>query len=472
MSEEAMEVHIPTKIPAIPGEDYLHRAIVYCLVLSVLLFMIMPAAAKVSAAGSEISPQPGSLPQKPYSSTGTGKNPLASVSGAQPGSSSDPQQLRFTSSTQVATPGTITVRQTPAPLPARRNQTTLFQTIAKNANERPKITVPVFWFGILVITAFIGLGVILYMLIRGKPAKGSARKKSDEAAAGHATVIEQPAPQAREQGAEIQGPGGSFPPSLAKRFLNAEFIGEGGLARVFRAMNAKDGRIVAIKVPIRFDEVTGTHFTRDIFFWQGLHHPNIIEIYSSNILPVPYVEMEYAPSSLAGLSLPLPEGKALEIIKGVARGIVYAHEQGIIHRDIKPENILITADGTPKITDWGLGKEISDMRKSSMIGFSPLYAAPEQISPHMYGKPGPATDIYQMGILFYVMLTGRVPFTNEDMHEMSNAIVHTVPPIPSWNGLYEKKIQSILMKCLEKRPEERYDSAATLLEHLEAVSQL
>jgi serine/threonine protein kinase len=180
--------------------------------------------------------------------------------------------------------------------------------------------------------------------------------------------------------------------------------------------------------------------------------------------------MEYAPSSLAGLSLPLPENKALEIIKGVARGIAYAHEQGIIHRDIKPENILITADGTPKITDWGLGKEMSDMRKSSMIGFSPLYAAPEQISPHMFGNPGPATDIYQMGILFYVMLTGRVPFTNEDMHEMSNAILHTAPPKPSWNGLYEKKILSILMKCLEKRPEDRYDSAASLLEHLEAIS--
>jgi serine/threonine protein kinase len=236
-------------------------------------------------------------------------------------------------------------------------------------------------------------------------------------------------------------------------------------------MNVTDGRIVAIKVPIRFDEVTGTQFTRDIFFWQGLHHPNIIEIYSSNILPVPYVEMEYAPSSLAGLSLPLHEDKALEIIKGVARGISYAHAKGIIHRDIKPENILITADGTPKITDWGLGREMSDTRKSSMIGFSPLYAAPEQISPHRFGKPGPATDIYQIGILFYVMLIGRVPFTSEDMHEMSNAIVHTFPPIPSWNGLYEKKIQPILMKCLEKRPEERYDSAATLLEHLEAVSQ-
>jgi serine/threonine protein kinase len=284
-------------------------------------------------------------------------------------------------------------------------------------------------------------------------------------------VIEQPAPQARGQNSDVQGPGSSFPPSLAKRFLNAELVGEGGLARVFRAVNAKDGRIVAIKVPIRFDEITGTHFTRDIFFWQGLHHPNIIEIYSSNILPVPYVEMEYAPSSLADLPLPLPEDTALEIIKGVTRGIVYAHGKGIIHRDIKPENILITAEGIPKITDWGLGKAISDVRKSSMIGFSPFYATPEQISPILYGKPGPATDIYQIGVLLYLMLTGNVPFIHDDMHEMSKAILYTTPPTPSWNGTKEEKIQPVLMKCLEKRPADRYNSAAILLEHLEAISR-
>ena len=466
-----MEVHNTGKIPATPVPDYLRRAIVYCLVLSFLLFTIMPAAARVSTASSDVSIQPGSLPQKSDASIKTGKNPLASAPSVQQGSSSDLQELRFISGTQVATPGTITLRQTPIPLPTRRNQTPLFQTIAKNAPERPKITVPVFWFGVVVTTAFIGLVAILYILLRGTQGTVAPRKKSDKAIAGHATVIEGPGPRVRKKGAEIQGPDVLFPPSLEKRFFNAEFIGEGGLARVFRAMNAKDGRIVAIKVPIRFDEVTGTHFTRDIFFWQGLHHPNIIEIYSTNILPVPYVEMEYAPLSLAGLSLPLPEEKALEIIKGVARGIAYAHEKGIIHRDIKPENILIAADGTPKITDWGLGKEMSDMRRSSIMGFSPLYAAPEQISPHLYGKPGPATDIYHMGILFYIMLTGRVPFTHEDMYEMSKAILHDIPPLPSWNGTYVRKIQSILMKCLEKRAEDRYDSAATLLEHLEAVSQ-
>ncbi len=179
----------------------------------------------------------------------------------------------------------------------------------------------------------------------------------------------------------------------------------------------------------------------------------------------------YAPSSLADIPLPVSEEKALEIIKGVASGIAYAHEQGIVHRDIKPENILVAADGTPKITDWGLGRAMHDRRQSSIIGFSPVYAAPEQISPSLYGKPGPATDIYQLGVLFYLLLTGNVPFHREDMHEMSMAILHDAFPVIAWRGANDGKIQPILKKCLEKRPEARYDSVASLLADLETVSQ-
>ena len=161
-----------------------------------------------------------------------------------------------------------------------------------------------------------------------------------------------------------------FPPALEKKYLNPEFIGEGGLARVFRAQRPKDGVIVAVKVPIRFDEITGTHFTRDILFWQELQHKNIIRMYSSNILPLPYIEMEYARTSLAGLHFPLDEERALHLIQGIAEGLAYAHAHGIAHRDIKPENILLGEDGTPKITDWGLGKSITDAKQSYIIGYA------------------------------------------------------------------------------------------------------
>ena len=109
------------------------------------------------------------------------------------------------------------------------------------------------------------------------------------------------------------------------------------------------------------------------------------------------------------MQFPLDETKAAGILLGIAEGLRYAHEQGIVHRDIKPGNILLSQDGTPKITDWGLSKA-QGTKQSGIIGFSLEYAAPEQLAPTLYGEPGPWTDIYQLGVLFYEMLTGHVPF--------------------------------------------------------------
>ncbi len=376
---------------------------------------------------------------------------------------------------QIAAASVTTVRvrptPTPTPVPVRQNRTSILQTIAKNAAERPRLTVPAFWFILVVAIAFIGLVAVLYLLIRGRTGASGRPGKNAKEPPSHDTVIGAPA-GARAQEGTTSGypePAIQFPPSLEKRFTSPVFIGEGGLARVFRAQNAKTQATVAVKVPVRFDEITGTHFTRDIVFWQGLDHENIIRIYSSNILPVPYIEMEYAPSSLATVPLPLPEDKAVGILLGIARGLAYAHGKGIIHRDIKPENILLTSDGIPKITDWGLGKAIGDTHQSSMIGFSPAYAAPEQIAPHRYGRPGPATDIYQLGMLLAEMLTGSPAFGGEGMHDLNMAILNDPPSIPSWHGTHENGLRKIIMKCLEKRPEDRYDSVAALIRDHESL---
>jgi eukaryotic-like serine/threonine-protein kinase len=370
----------------------------------------------------------------------------------------------------AAPPATvITVR--PTQLPARQNRTAIIQALEKSAAERPKIVVPASWFILVVTLLFIILGTILYLLLRRNAGSPSPVKKIQTGAFGNATVIEPIAATGpvHEPVPAPDSPAVRFPPSLEKRFLNPEFIGEGGLARVFRVQNAKTGMTVAVKVPTRFDEITGTHFTRDIVFWQGLAHPNIIRIYSSNILPVPYIEMEYAPSSLAAIPLPLPEEKAVGIILGIARGLAYAHQNGIVHRDIKPENVLLTAEGIPKITDWGLGKAIGDIRQSSVIGFSPAYAAPEQIAPHRFGKPGPATDIYQLGMLLSEMLTGTVAFRGEGMHDLNVAILEDPPVMPSWNGRQESDLKKIILRCLAKKPEDRYASVADLIRDLESV---
>jgi hypothetical protein len=358
----------------------------------------------------------------------------------------------------------------PTPEPVRENRTSVIQ-IAKKAAERPKVSVPSGVFLVLVAIAIVGLLAILYLLIRRTAGSRRGMKKPENPArVGNPTVIDGTLAPAEKTTGGYPGPAVQFPPSLEKRFAHPEFIGEGGLARVFRARNIRTGMTVAVKVPVRFDEVTGTHFTRDIVFWQGLEHENIIRILSSNILPVPYIEMEYAPSSLASIPLPVPEEEAVRILLGVARGIAYAHEKGIVHRDIKPENILLTAERVPKITDWGLGKALGDTRQSSVIGFSPAYAAPEQIAPHRYGRPGPATDIYQLGMLLAELLTGAPVFRSEGLHDLNTAILEDIPVIPPLNGRHGDVLRQVILRCLAKKPEDRYASVTGLIRDLESLT--
>jgi eukaryotic-like serine/threonine-protein kinase len=256
-----------------------------------------------------------------------------------------------------------------------------------------------------------------------------------------------------------------LPPSLEEKYPGAEYMGEGGVGRVFRAQDT-EGRTVAIKVPIRFDEVTGTHFTKELQLWQGLHHKNIVEIYSANIFPVPYIEIEYYGTSLAEMRLPLSIEKSVEIITGVAEGLQYAHERGIIHRDIKPENVLMSDDGVPKITDWGLAKALTDTKQTALISFSPDFAAPEQLAPNLFGDTGPWTDIYQLGVLFYSMVTGHVPFQGEGIAAIMHAILYDDPVMPRLPGSGATIIQDIIFRCMKKNPRDRYASVTEILADL------
>jgi len=279
-----------------------------------------------------------------------------------------------------------------------------------------------------------------------------------------ATVVQKPA------GAEPTNlPGHGYvvhlPAVLEKKYPGAEYIAEGGVSRVFRIHDERNNRDAAVKIPIRFDEVTGTQFTKELTVWEGLHHKNIVELYAANIFPLPFIEMEYVPSSLAEMRFPLSEQEAVAILLGIAEGLRYAHGQGIVHRDIKPGNILLAPDGTPKITDWGLSRE-QGKKQSGIIGFSLEYAAPEQLAPTLYGEPGPWTDIYQLGVLFYEMLTGNVPFSGDGMGEVSHAILHDEPPPVINDGRNANAINAIVAKCLKKRPQDRYVSVGDLIDDL------
>ncbi|MCQ8894621.1 MAG: serine/threonine protein kinase [Methanolinea sp.] len=255
----------------------------------------------------------------------------------------------------------------------------------------------------------------------------------------------------------------TLPPALGQRYIAARFLHQGGIAQVYSACRRSDGTRVAVKVPIRTDEQTGKSFLREMNVWKGLDHPGIVRIYAANILPVPFVEMEYLPGSLADIPVPVSPGKSLEIVRKIAEAIRYAHEKGVIHRDLKPENILLGRDGEPKVGDWGLAREGEENVHSTLHGFSLSHAAPEQLDPARFGKTTVRTDIYQLGIIWYWLVTGRLPFPGRSIAEALRERLEEEFLPPSSHVPGAEPLDSIIQKCLAREPGDRYRDMRDLL---------
>jgi len=262
-------------------------------------------------------------------------------------------------------------------------------------------------------------------------------------------------------------PMNAFPKELADKYTQVSPIGSGGFAMVYSAYRISDNQKVAVKIPIRSNERTGKSFLHEIKVWESMRHPNIVEVKATNILPVPYVEMEFVPMSLENMAKPVPVAQAARIIHGITEGIRYAHERRCIHRDIKPQNILLTDEMVPKITDWGISKVLEENnKKTTVAGFSLAYAAPEQIAPEKFGSTDERTDIFQIGAVFYELVTGMTPFDDESMMEMVSQITTDDPILPSDIDPDTAGVERIILTCLAKNKNERYQSAKELLDAL------
>jgi len=262
----------------------------------------------------------------------------------------------------------------------------------------------------------------------------------------------------------------NFPYELTPDYKNIGLIGSGGFARVFRANRISDGKEVAVKIPITLDRSIGKSFMREMNTWTKLKHQNIVELYDHNILPVPYFEMEKCDTSLETISKPINFEKALWIIFNTAEGLKYAHNIKIAHRDMKPQNILLR-EGMPKVSDWGLSKLTAESKTSTMAAFSPVYAAPEHIS-KKFGEKDEQTDIWQLGIIFYELITGKLPFQGDDITEISMNIVNNdfIPP-SKINSEFEKA-DSIIQKCLQKEKSKRYKNIEELQRDLAKILKI
>jgi len=214
-----------------------------------------------------------------------------------------------------------------------------------------------------------------------------------------------------------------------------------------------------------------------------LDHPNIVKLYEADILPVPHLEMEFVEGvdlngktirSLEEYPKPTEEGLALKFTKGITQAVKYAHSQNVLHRDIKPLNILLKHDLTPKLTDWGLSKIGVTTSSKTAAGYTPLYAAPEQLLPSQYGHTDYRTDLYQIGAVLYELLTGRPPYEGHSPAELIGKITDPdyIPKKPSEFNPELYIFDSFFEKALAKRKEDRFQSADEMLQALEELERL
>jgi serine/threonine protein kinase len=265
------------------------------------------------------------------------------------------------------------------------------------------------------------------------------------------------------------------PPLIAGYEILRE-LGRGGMGVVYHARQLSLGREVALKVVL-----AGAHagwsersrFRVEAETAARLKHPNIVAIYDvgeQNRFPYVALELVEGGSLAEGLARsPLAPVSAAGLAETLARAVEHVHQHGIVHRDLKPANVLMTAEGVPKITDFGLAKWVdvpSGHTQSGAIMGTPSYMAPEQARGEAK-LTGPATDVYALGAILYEMVTGRPPFKGATAQETVHQLL-TEDPVPPTRlqPHMSRDLETICLRCLQKEPSRRYLSAGALADDL------
>ncbi len=253
-------------------------------------------------------------------------------------------------------------------------------------------------------------------------------------------------------------------------------LGRGGMGIVYRARHVLLNRPCVLKMILAGDYADAESIARfqvEAEAVARLQHANVVHIHHIGVAGgLPFFELEYLEGGSLDRQLdgtPWPPRRSAELVEALARGVAEAHRLGIVHRDLKPGNVLLSADGTPKITDFGLAKSLasdSGLTQTGAIVGTPDYMAPEQAE-GITREVGPLADVYALGAILYELLTGRRPFRGATIMETLHQARTTepVPPSRLVPGL-PRDVETIALKCLQKQPEKRYDSAAALAEDL------
>ena len=253
-----------------------------------------------------------------------------------------------------------------------------------------------------------------------------------------------------------------------------EEIARGGMGIVYKARQVSLNRIVALKMVLKGALATPrdvSRFRAEAEAVANLDHPNIIPIYEvGDHDGLQYFSMKFVEGGTLGGAPRLGARAEVSRILTIARAVSFAHLRGILHRDLKPSNVLLDVDGTPFVTDFGLAKRLTDLDRSQtesgqFIG-TPKYMAPEQAAARK--DLTLAADVYSLGVILYERLSGRPPFTGDDILTILRQVREaTPPPLALSAAKIDRDLETIARKCLEKLPTARYPTAEALADDLD-----
>jgi tetratricopeptide (TPR) repeat protein len=317
-----------------------------------------------------------------------------------------------------------------------------------------------------------------------QPAPEDYSQFTDQAGLIHAALSQQKVGGGRT-GAYVPGeaaqPSGAEPEGTAATvsvpgYEIESVLGRGGMGVVYKARHLALNRTVALKMVLAGGHAgprERARFRIEAEAVARLQYPNIVQIHEVGEADGhPYCALEFVEGgNLAGKigGKPMPARAAAKLVEALARAMQLAHSRNVVHRDLKPANVLVAADGTPKITDFGLARlldSISGETGPDAVMGTPSYMAPEQASGHAH-EAGPAADLHALGAILYECLSGRPPFQGKTKVETLNQ-VQTQEPVPpsSFQAGVPLDVETICMKCLRKEPENRYASSAELADDL------
>jgi eukaryotic-like serine/threonine-protein kinase len=253
-------------------------------------------------------------------------------------------------------------------------------------------------------------------------------------------------------------------------------LGRGGMGVVYKALEVRLNRVVALKLirdPDLVAPATIERFRVEAQAVARLRHPNIVAVYEvGEEAGQHYLAMEYVEGgTLAGLvrESPLPAMEAARYAEVIARAVQHAHENEVVHRDLKPANVLLGADGTPKVADFGLARHVASDHSLTATGEvigTPSYMPPEQARAE-HDKVGPASDVYSLGATLYELVTGRPPFSAATSAETLLQVLTEEPVAPrALNAGIPRDLETICLKCLQKDRAARYATADDLADDL------